>query len=290
MTEHSSKTRHLGDSGFHQPFERKSTKTVTDVVPWVIQFRVVGTPSMITAQVQSQMLLGRQDPTSGINPDVDLNPYGAQQKGVSRQHAALGTQDNRVHIRDLNSANGTFINGKYLTPGKQYRLKDGDRLHLGSLELQVHLVVKPITQDDTLIGMTNDLGIPQIGKGMNLLLVNDDPDVIQVLKRFVEIAGFKVMIAGSAGEAIMMIDHYLPDLAVLELQLADGDGLDIVRYVRERLENNTMPLIGITDPAAEYKIRQALEHGMDMFLGKPIAVEELMDGLTNMMEALSRNS
>lgn len=75
----------------------------------------------------------------GINEvdEIDLTPYGAQDRGVSRIHAQLQIIDAIVHITDLGSTNGTFVNGTRLELNTPTALRKGDELLLGRLTVQV---------------------------------------------------------------------------------------------------------------------------------------------------------
>jgi pSer/pThr/pTyr-binding forkhead associated (FHA) protein len=79
------------------------------------------------------VVIGRADALSGVFPDVDLSPYGAEAAGISRQHARLTLKDDQYWIEDLNSVNLTYLNDQRLTPDRPVRLKDGDLIRLGRL-------------------------------------------------------------------------------------------------------------------------------------------------------------
>lgn len=77
-------------------------------------------------------LLGREDPVSGIYPDVDTTGSGGETSGVSRRHAELLQQGNQWLIRDLGSTNGTFVNNQRLAANAQQRINAGDQIRLGT--------------------------------------------------------------------------------------------------------------------------------------------------------------
>jgi pSer/pThr/pTyr-binding forkhead associated (FHA) protein len=80
--------------------------------------------------------------------DVNLNPFGAEELGVSRHHLEIVPLEKHLMIRDLNSTNGTFLNGVPCEPKQAYMLRSNDRLRLGRLELLVTLVKdEQIAQD-----------------------------------------------------------------------------------------------------------------------------------------------
>lgn len=81
--------------------------------------------------------LGRVDPKANIFPDVDLTDDGVPAQTVSRRHAGIFKQKGSVVVEDLGSVNGTFINGKRLSPYLPEPLNDGDTLQLGQLMISV---------------------------------------------------------------------------------------------------------------------------------------------------------
>lgn len=104
--------------------------------PWRLMVQIEG-PNQTTVglEVKGELILGRADPLASTRPDLDLTPYGAQNAGVSRRHIAIrqDLQKQALFVEDLNSTNGTRLNGFWLEAGHRYRLRDGDRLELGDL-------------------------------------------------------------------------------------------------------------------------------------------------------------
>jgi FHA domain/Double zinc ribbon len=81
------------------------------------------------------VIIGREDPVSGIFPDIDLDPHGGHEAGVGRRHAQLVIQGGQVLLEDLESVNGTVINKVKLLPHKPQPLQDGDEVRFGKLVL-----------------------------------------------------------------------------------------------------------------------------------------------------------
>jgi hypothetical protein len=114
---------------------------VPDPLPWRLILQTVHPgQSRIGLNIFQSMTIGRVD-MEGDGADLDLTPHGAAELGVSRRHAALIPGTESLGIMDLESTNGTWINGRYLEPGKQHPLSAGDRIELGLLTL----VVKQVT-------------------------------------------------------------------------------------------------------------------------------------------------
>jgi pSer/pThr/pTyr-binding forkhead associated (FHA) protein len=80
-------------------------------------------------------IIGRTDINSDFVPDIDLAPFEAREAGVSRRHAALIRYHDALHLIDLSSANGTFLNSRRLRSDVPYRIISGDQIQLGTLLL-----------------------------------------------------------------------------------------------------------------------------------------------------------
>jgi pSer/pThr/pTyr-binding forkhead associated (FHA) protein len=98
---------------------------------------VAGKKQSLVLEHAEQIILGRQIEPRAI-PVVDLVDYGAHDLGVSRQHARIHFSDTGYAIYDMESANGTFVNEKRLTPEEPCPLHNGDLVRLGQFLLFVY--------------------------------------------------------------------------------------------------------------------------------------------------------
>jgi hypothetical protein len=94
----------------------------------------------ITIKPEACTLLGRYDVGSSQRPDLDLTPFGALDKGVSRVHAAIYRNEDTdtLTLVDMGSANGTHLNGQRLIPDQPRVLRDGDEVRLGKLVAHIY--------------------------------------------------------------------------------------------------------------------------------------------------------
>ena len=88
---------------------------------------------------REEFTLGRRSEHQPTLPDIDLAPYQGYARGVSRVHAVIRRRGTRVLLKDLNSSNGTYVNGRRLNPSREEPLANGDILALGTLKLQIQL-------------------------------------------------------------------------------------------------------------------------------------------------------
>lgn len=107
-----------------------------------LRFDVEGSASYIEITPKDEMILGRKDPASGDAPDVDLNTYAAYQMGVSRAHAKIVYQNQRLILYDLGSRNGTYYQGERMTPDQPKTLYNRDEIRLGKIALRLTFVRK----------------------------------------------------------------------------------------------------------------------------------------------------
>jgi len=99
----------------------------------------LGTGQALPLAGSDEFTMGRTTERQAIPPDIDLSAFDAFSSGVSRRHATIRRRGSRVVLLDLNSANGTYVNGKRLGPRQEEPLANGDVIALGKLKIQVRL-------------------------------------------------------------------------------------------------------------------------------------------------------
>ena len=104
-----------------------------------ISLHLLDSGKILSIESQNEITLGRLSEGQDILPDIDLTPFQAYANGVSRLHAVLKQEGKRVFVMDLGSSNGTYLNGKRLTPNVDQTLNHGDMLALGKLKIQILL-------------------------------------------------------------------------------------------------------------------------------------------------------
>ncbi len=121
------------------PLEKKKPLVQTrDLDTWA-SLHLLDSGQILPLGDRSEFTLGRVSEAQPIMPDIDLTPYQAYANGVSRLHAVLKREGQRVFVMDLGSSNGTYLNGKRLTPNVDQTLNHGDLLSLGKLKIQILL-------------------------------------------------------------------------------------------------------------------------------------------------------
>src|SRR3954467_13522154 len=113
-----------------------------------------------------------------------------------------------------------------------------------------------------------------------LLLVEDDPVVRAFLADNLTADGYDVLLAETVADALRLLEYKRPDLAVVDLMLPDGSGLELIARVRaaggvaSRLDP-TLPLVIVSGRAGELDRLRGFERGADDFVAKPFSYGEL---------------
>jgi DNA-binding response OmpR family regulator len=106
-----------------------------------------------------------------------------------------------------------------------------------------------------------------------ILVVDDEPKIIQLTQDYLENAGFSVISAGDGERALAIIQVEKPDLVVLDLGLPGMDGLDVCRSIRQ---TSNLPIIMLTARDEETDKLVGLELGADDYITKPFSPKELV--------------
>ena len=122
--------------------------------------QIRGMSERITFAEGKEVILGRADLSALTNTRVDLTPYGAHERGVSREHAVLRFKDNQFTVVDLNSVNGTSVNLTKLEPDKPHVLNDNDEIRLGTLSIVVRFEIPKETEPAPAASLAPDETMP----------------------------------------------------------------------------------------------------------------------------------
>ncbi|MDW8171080.1 MAG: FHA domain-containing protein [Anaerolineae bacterium] len=115
-----------------------STRQLSSALPTRLRFIVRENGGTVDVPMALEVIIGRRNSTLPI--DVDLAPYEAAELGVSRQHIKLEAVEDRILASDLDTVNGSCLNGVKMTPRHVYPIEHGDVLKLGRLHLIVQFV------------------------------------------------------------------------------------------------------------------------------------------------------
>jgi two-component system KDP operon response regulator KdpE len=108
---------------------------------------------------------------------------------------------------------------------------------------------------------------------ISILLVDDDPQLIRLVRANLDSVGYKVTVAGESVTALKAVDLEMPDLIILDIMLPDMNGYELCRRIREF---STVPIIMLTAKVEDVDKVKGLKVGADDYLTKPFNMDELL--------------
>jgi CheY-like chemotaxis protein len=115
------------------------------------------------------------------------------------------------------------------------------------------------------------------GKSKTVLVVGKQPKEIAYLTKHLTIAGYAILLARTGAGAIKSTKKHAPDVVLLEIDLSDIEGIDVVRAIRENPRRAGTAIIAIS--AFTYMKARCLDSGCNDFIQKPIKALDLLTQL-----------
>ena len=116
---------------------------------------------------------------------------------------------------------------------------------------------------------------PPATRKFRVLVVDDDPDSVDLLARWLAMEGYDILTAKSGAEALQAIGAARPDLVLLDLIIPPPDGLSVIRAVKRDRDMSTIPIVVMTVKRDVASKIEALRTGADDFIVKPFHFDEL---------------
>jgi two-component system, OmpR family, phosphate regulon response regulator PhoB len=120
------------------------------------------------------------------------------------------------------------------------------------------------------------MGTESLTMKAKILVVDDEPDLLELIDTNLTAAGLDVRMAGNGAEALQQARALQPQLILLDVMLPDLDGLEVCRMLRRDPATRSIPIVMLTARAAEIDRVVGLELGADDYITKPFSVRELV--------------
>lgn len=108
-----------------------------------------------------------------------------------------------------------------------------------------------------------------------VLVVDDDPDILDLVRYRLERSGYAVATASDGLEAVRLAGELRPALAVLDVMMPSLNGFEVTRRLRAEPETARIPVILLTARAQEEDVQEGFASGADDYLRKPFSPREL---------------
>jgi two-component system cell cycle response regulator DivK len=123
-----------------------------------------------------------------------------------------------------------------------------------------------------------------------ILIVEDDPLSMKVLRMLLRSYGYSLLEATNGEEALKVACNDRPDLIIMDIQLPKVSGLEVTRQLRQMSDLNHTPIIALTAYAMNGDKEKTISAGCDAYVAKPINIRELPRLITEMLLRREENS
>ena len=116
-----------------------------------------------------------------------------------------------------------------------------------------------------------------------ILYVEDHPDNMTLVRRILQSQGYTLIEANTGSKEILIAETQDLDVVLLDVNLPDIDGHEVARRLRTSKKTSlaTVPIIAVTANAMKGDAQKALDAGCDLYISKPINIQELSDKVKN---------
>jgi two-component system OmpR family response regulator len=125
---------------------------------------------------------------------------------------------------------------------------------------------------------------PASGRDLSVLAVEDDPELLELLRRMLRLQGFAPRVARNREEVIAALRQVpSPDLVLLDVMLPDANGFDILFRMKQHPALKNIPVIMLTGVSTPESIMRGLAGGADGYVTKPFELENLLNGIRSVL-------
>ncbi len=121
-----------------------------------------------------------------------------------------------------------------------------------------------------------------------LLLIDDDPNLILLVKDYLEFRGYQVMTAENGREALDILEQHVPDMIICDVMMPEMDGYALVNHIREEPRTKRIPVLFLSAKGQSQDRVKGLNEGADVYMVKPFEPEELVAQVESSLNQIQR--
>ncbi len=115
----------------------------------------------------------------------------------------------------------------------------------------------------------------------SIIVVEDEPDTAEMFAEMMRLSGYQVRKSFGSKAAMALIAEEKPDAVVLDVMMPDVSGLEVLYFMRRDPALAHIPVIVVSAKSLPSDIKMGLEAGASVYLGKPVAFQELKKAVEN---------
>jgi DNA-binding NarL/FixJ family response regulator len=121
-----------------------------------------------------------------------------------------------------------------------------------------------------------------------LLLIDDDPNLILLVKDYLEFRGYNVTTAENGRAALEVLDAQIPDMIICDVMMPEMDGYGLVKHIRQNPRTNKIPVLFLSAKGQADDRVKGLNEGADVYMVKPFEPEELVAQVESSLKQVKR--
>ena len=121
-----------------------------------------------------------------------------------------------------------------------------------------------------------------------ILVVDDDPDIVEILRYNLSLAGYDVKAASNGKEAIKKAKIFIPEIILLDVMMPEMDGIEACRLIREIPSLNNTRIIFLSARNEDYTQISAFDAGADDYISKPVKPKILLKKISSIFKRIQK--
>lgn len=118
-----------------------------------------------------------------------------------------------------------------------------------------------------------------MGFKKNILVVDDDPDVVTIIKGILHSGEYEVQSVYRGREVFARLEEKKPDLIILDIKMPEMDGFQVLKRLKASPETSSIPVILLTGKGQYQDVLTGYELGTDYYMNKPFTSSQLINGI-----------
>lgn len=113
-----------------------------------------------------------------------------------------------------------------------------------------------------------------------ILFIDDDTNTLALMEKITEILGHQAITCPQANQALDFTIHDRPDMVMVDVNMQEISGFDVVKKIRKNLPENNLPILIISASDPDLETQHALDAGANGYLPKPLTINSLSDAIS----------
>jgi len=112
-----------------------------------------------------------------------------------------------------------------------------------------------------------------------ILIVDDNPDSVAIMRSILENRGYQVYVAASGSEALQVVSKEALDLVLLDVMMPEMSGIEVLQQIKDNSQTGRLAVILVTAKTHDEDVMVGYQYGADYYITKPFTAKQLLYGI-----------